>query len=398
MASIVSAVCCFAVDAARSAPQRVLLDDRLEARRITLLSLDGESIVYEDARGRRREATFGGFTAMLPVAEERISANATLDRRSGFETGLLELTDGQRFPGQTAATGGTGEALVWSHPAFGRLTAPLERIAQVAMNEPEQGPSLSSENGELFEDRLLLVNGDRLSGFLLGLGDPVEFETDSDVLRIPLERIAAARLANEQESLQGLAVWLEDGTVAVVESLRARDQEQSLRLRLPDGQTADYAMSDVRAVAFDASRLRALADLEPIEQRAVGDRPLLDGLTPLPAPTGGSAADLNAPDLLLPGPMRVRWEIPAQARRLSAIAELPLDALPWGDCEVVVEVDGVERMRERLDRNHRRVRFSAPLDGSELEIRIEPGRGGPINDRVILRRPLILLEPVNESR
>jgi len=379
---------------ARSAPQRLLLDDQLRAKPITLLALDGETIVYEDDRGRRREATFAGFAALLPMAPERISASAEPDppsaqQNDGADLGLVELTDGQRYPGQAAPTGGTGEALVWSHPSFGRIVVPLTRLASVVLRPTEDGSALQPPREERFEDRLLLINGDRLIGFALSLGDPVEFETEQRVLRLPIQRVAEAQLANERQPLQGLAVWLDDGAVAVVESLRTRDQ--TVRLRLPDGQTASYPLDDVRAVAFQANQLRPLSDLKPIEQRAVGDRALLDGLTPTPTSTGLSAADLNAVDLLMPGPMSVRWEIPAGARRFSALAELPLDALPWGECELIIEVDGDERLRERLDSQRRRVRFNVPLDGEELEVRLEPGARGPINDRVILRQALILL-------
>ncbi len=456
--------------------ERMLLDRDLRARPIRLLSLTADAITYEDEQGRRRQATVGGFVALLQ-APPRYGASGTgsgaapsgsgsagpsvdgARRPPSAPPGVLVTTRGERFPGSHAPTGGDEDAVIWAHPSFGRVTIALDRVAKVVMDagvlrraraeEAAEGDGLAPADAAPPDgagiapasDTVTLINGDTLTGFLLSLGDPVEIEVDGVTVAIPSERVLSAQLANNPEPMSGLVVWLEDGSVAVVASIDMAGGDQ-VSLRLHDGQSADFSLDSISAVAFDAGRLRPLSALRPVDQRPIDRRVLLEPLrvrTPRapgspgspgsPArgntapgtsgvPAAGNAAapgrpgpgipdpleamappaDLNAPDVEFPGPMSVRWTLPLGARRFAAVADLPVDALPWGDCELVVTVDGREELRRRLWQDAPRYEFSVALGGAdharEMTIAIEPGPSGPINDRVILRRPLILVDPV----
>lgn len=437
------AVCFFAgaPTAHAQAGRRLLLDGELQARPIKLVSLTSDTIVYEDDKGRKRTATVGGFVGLLPMtppyggAPVNDAYTPRPDASDGYEanearasdpvspsepSGVLELTDGQRFPGERVASGGDPDAITWSHPAFGRITAPLDRVAEVVLDAGvrrqlrEQGrlgayARDGAADAPRSQDELLLSNGDTLSGFISTIGDPIRIEVDGSPVDIAPQRVAAARLASRPEALGGLVVWLEDGTVAVVASIGEQEQAGSLesdrlRIQLPAGQSASFALDDLRAVAFDAGKLRPLAGIRPQSQKAVGRRLLLEGVRVLSgADDGAGAGQLSAPDLELPGPMQAVWRLPPGARRFAGVAELPPEALPWGDCEVVVAVDGVEAWRTRLHSAQPRAEFSVALmaqsaggaagGARDLTITVEPGQRGPINDRVVLRRPLLLVEP-----
>ncbi|MEC9373667.1 MAG: hypothetical protein VYC34_07475 [Planctomycetota bacterium] len=383
-----------------------LIDRSLRTEEINLLSLTGDSIVYEDELGRRRQATLAGFVALTsPRADDGAAAGDARGRsRTGRGAppppGYIELTDGQRFPGMPGATAGDEEVVVWSHPLFGEVRFALENVLSVVMNkavldEAQRDRQFQFSGGA--DDELLLINGDSVRGFLVSLGDPIEIEVDGEIVTIPPELVAAARLANPPTGgLQGLVVWLEDGSVAVVTSLDASER-RGLSLRLPQGSPVETDLHELRAVAFDAGRLRPLASLEMIGERAIERRVLLHPARPLTDASKAAPPMLNAPDIEFPGPLAAKWRLPGGARRFGAVAEMPMDALPWGDCEIVVLVDGEERLRERLGAGAVQLELSVPLEGmtadaQELEIRVEPGEYGPVNDRVILRRPILLIE------
>lgn len=386
----VALACAPSLAIAQSDASRVLLDGRGESHQIRLISISDEAIIYEDQLGRRRQATVGGYVALLPALPDDVS-RATPSRTdlSPIGPGVIEMNDGQRFPGQPAPTGGEDDALVWSHPTFGLVTAPIDSIARVALNPSTVMPRMTHD-GELIDDQLVLVNGDRLVGFLVSFGDPVEFEVDGETIAIPLDRISEATLANPPASMSGMVVWLEDGSVAVVASLETRLDER-VSVQLPGGQSAIVPLDDVRAVAFDAGRLHPLASIPIESQRAIGERGVFDPVHELI----GSAlapADLNAADIELPGPMEARWNLPDGAVRFAGVAELPLEALPWGDCDLVIAQNGVELLRERLNLDRPRFEFSVPVEAGPMRIAVEPGAYGPISDRVVLRRPLVLTE------
>ncbi len=378
--------------------RRVLVDLELRPTFIRLLSLSDTFIIYEDEHGRRRQATLGGVVAMLP---DPTKTPVGADENQPEQRGFLELIDGQRFPGEHATASGDEDVVVWTHPAFGRISVEMDRVAQVVLDagmrrelrgaKDERSAPLPATN-----DSVLLVNGDVLSGFLISLGNPVEIEVADELIAVAPERVAAARLANNLDRLGGLVVWLDDGTVAVVSSM-ASNALGEVSVTLPTGQSAEYPLDSVRAVAFEAGRLLPLATLAPAEQRAIDRRRLLDPVSAANLAGRSSPIDLNTPDLALNGPLVVSWELPAAARRFAALAEMPIDALPWGDCEIVVSIDGAERVRERLNQETRLAELSVELAPQGrarlLTIAILPGEFGPINDRVLLRKPLVLIDP-----
>ncbi len=365
---------------------RVLLDDSLRPSVIRLISVSGETIVYEDERGRRRQATVGGFVGLLPPlpADPAPARPATAPADPAAPPGVLELTDGQRFPGVPAPTGGGDDSLEWDHPIFGRVAVPLDSIARVAVRRDGERALRDPAN-----DQLILINGDRLVGFIERLGDPIEIEIAGDTVEIPFDRLLEASLANPAEPMSGLVIWLEDGTVAVVASLETRTDE-TVSVLLPGGQSAVMPLSGVRAIAFDAGRLVPLASVPITGQTPIGVRGVFDRARTISP--GDTAGDLGAPDIELPGPMRVTWVLPAGSVRLAAVAELPLEAHPWGDFELVISQSGVELTRERINLDRPRVEISLAVRAGEIAISIEPGAFGPISDRLVLRRPIILSE------
>lgn len=379
--------------------RRVLIDRDLNAREITLLSITHEAIVYEDDQGRTRQASIGGLVALLPL-EQPWGATPENERRqstdaNATEPGVLELADGQRLPGEFAATGGDEDSIVWTHPVFGRVVINLDRVARAVLRQQQQTdppiPERAPAAGD--KDELTLANGDHITGFVVSMGDPIEIEVDGDLVTIAAQRVASVRLANPPKPMQGLVVWLDDGSVVVVAAIDGRDGE-TVELALPTGQTGVFPVDSLDAVAFRAGRLQGLAAIEPEHQQPVGDRRISDPARILSDPVYQSSSQLRAADIEIPGPMRIEWTLPAGARRFATIAEMPFDAIPWGDCILSVRVDSVEQVRQRISADNPRLEINIPIDtdAHTLIIIVEPGLWGPINDRITLRRPLLLLD------
>ena len=99
----------------------------------------------------------------------------------------------------------------------------------------------------------------------------------------------------------------------------------------------------------------------------------------------------------IPGPMRITWLLPEGSLRLGLEAELPEESRLWGHCNLVVSaaVDGRESelARRTLSQDTPTTDLSIEVpDGAEsLSIAVEPGRYGPIQDRVVLNRAMLLV-------
>ena len=382
--------------------RRVLIDRDLKAREITLLSITEESIAYIDDQGRTRQASIGGLVAILPLdrswdAPPAIEPAETTDEPNdnGATTpGVLELADGQRIPGEYAPTGGDEDAIIWMHPVFGRVSINLDRVARAVLRKSGDAPippPNPQERTTTDKDELILANGDHLTGFVVSMGDPIEIEVAGDTITIAAERVAQVRLANPPRPMKGLVVWLDDGSVVVVAAIDGRDGE-SVELALPTGQTGVFPVDSLDAVAFRAGRLQGLASIAPDFQLPLGERLRGEPARILNDPVYQSSGQLRAPDIEIPGPMRIQWTLPPGVRRFATIAEMPFEAIPWGDCVLSVEVDSVEQARQRINADTPRFEITIPIepDARTLTISVEPGAWGPINDRITLRRPLLL--------
>ena len=383
---------------ARPAARRLLLGRDLEPVAVDLVGVDSRRPVYRDESGRSREAAAGDVLAIvpetLPLSGEppvaSVEPGAPPPRAA--DSGVLELTTGERLPGDLASATGAKDTLVWRHPRFGHIEVPLDSVRRAAVSAEGvafiHAQDRADEPGS-GEDRILLLNGDRLSGFVLSLGETTEIKVGADTVRVQTALISGMVLGGARPKRPaGPMVWLEDGTVVSVSSL-ASPALGAAQVGLPGGQSAAYALPALVAIAYDASRLVPLSEIPPRDQQPVGERDMLDRVRNRRV---GAISPLNADDVEIPEPLRIAWTIPGGARRFAALAEMPRAAFPWGDCDLVISIDGKEALRERLNESRPSVEINLPLSGREFAAAVEPGKYGPINDRVTLRRAVFLLD------
>ena len=384
-----------------------LIDRELRVRTIRIVGLDRVELSVIDERGERRNVPLSELIALVPVASapaaltgvgtviggKRVNSDALQRRLDAGDLGFVETVDGQRLIGDLGESTGDSDAISWMHPKFGPVRIEIDRIRTVAM--PAAGAQALTLERNIAEDILALLNGDRLRGLIVGLADPVVIEQDDARIEVAREHVAGVTLANPDEARSGSMVWLLDGTVVRIAEASSIAGD-SIDLSLESGAEGTYSMDQLRAMGFDAGRLVPLSDVPPVAQTGEGNRRAVAPIELIEHPddqAAGAGPTLGAMDIRLPGPMRVQWKLPKRVERLASTIALASDAAPWGDCEVVVLVDGHEIFRDHLESGRSVIAINEPIRGSVLTIVVEPGNHGPINDRVILHRPLLLLEP-----
>lgn len=309
---------------------------------------------------------------------------------------LLALAGGQRLPGYPAADSEeAADRLQWRHPWLGRVSVPIERVREIRLEAADDLPAGDRVPLDVDEaaDRVVLVNGDVLSGFLLALGGEVEVETSvaggpPRVSSVPIDRVARVVVRSETPPRAGARAWFREGTVIDVDSV-LMDEGGTVVLGVPldraDAKPIAVDLNDLAGLAFARERWLALGDLEPAEVSGPPTR----WRVPEPVERRPQAA-LGLGAIELWGPMEVRWTMPETGMRFATELELPADARPWADLECVVLSGGEEVFRTALDDARPRASVRVELPGADLTVRIEEAGHGPIQDRVLLRQPRLV--------
>jgi hypothetical protein len=303
--------------------------------------------------------------------------------------GVLLLNDGQRLPGQlSASTPREPDALTWIHPWLAPMNVPLDRVRALRTSADQPSPKPRAA------DVVLLENGDRLEGFVTAIGEMVAIEIEIDgrpqTLRVPSDRLASLALVTPDRAATGTRVWFNDGTVLDVHGLGVGDDgyprfTDALTNRRVDPESV--RMSEISAILFAASAMTPLAELEPAQVAVSVPR----FFVPEPRVLD-QEAPLGLGRIEYRGPVLVRYRLPRGVARLAAEATLPPNDREWGDFELIVRDDDDVVLRERLNAMRPSVPINIELHGSELTIEIAEGARGPIQDRLVLERAMLLIE------
>jgi hypothetical protein len=395
---------------------RTLIDRRLQEHAVQLIALDTATITYTDSAGLLRKESRDEFLAVLPQAQDLGAAAATALRPPS----VAELVDGQRYAGRAGAVpsrSSPGESIAWEHAALGTLDLKLDDLRRLQLRpqttEPSVRPAPPTSAAGADTDIVVLTNGDRAEGLTEGFladGPALRLSAGGSSRDIPFERIQEVRiLSNPGAALpeRSAVLWLRDGSVIACRSIRTDrtgDVSLEVALREPPGggegdrttlaASAAVPLGEVLGADLHPGTLVPLASIPAENQRPTGNR---RWTRPVVA---SSEALLRLGDVELPGPMSAEWELPAGAERFSADAQLPRAAWDWGDAELIVTLitpaGETELFRRRLSADQPGAAVNAPLGkpaaGARLGIRLESGAYGAVQDRVILHRPVLLID------
>lgn len=306
--------------------------------------------------------------------------------------GLLMLADGQRLPGEViASTQPRPDSLAWNHPWLGQMNVPLTMIEFALLTPTAALPPPGQE------DVILLANGDRQEGLIVSWGATVSLESgrgaQKQTSEIPLNRITSIRMVAARSAPTGRRIWFDDGTVLDVQSINlsadgaVRLSGSTLLSSGPGTQPIQLGPAQIAAILFDAQAMTPLAALNPSRVEGPPTR------YQLPKPMAiNPEAPLGLSDIEISGPLVVRYSLPMGAQRFTADVELPGEARRWGNCDLIVRSDDREVFRTRLHEKNPAASINVVISGRELTIEVGEGENGPIQDRVMLRRPMLLMK------
>ena len=366
-----------------------------------LTTLEDGVVSFIDEHGRSRQLPVTDFVAAvheLPPEErtprelpwitrqlDRFSPGVREDELEDIKAfvGRLELTDGQVWVGTPLSA--SGQSVSWFVEDALVLSVGLEQIVSAELYGP-LGP-ITRSNWNTVGDLVALRNGDALDGFVDSIDEQVRVEAGDEVISMPLDRVAGVLLANPTEAPEGMVVRTTGGSVITVDEVRFSLTGEMTAVLDHQGDTSEITLPGqrVRSVLFAPNAVASLAKIEPAEvsspDAAVRGRGLETEADP------GVGFD----SIALRGPVVVRWSFDRPASRFATTVTLPPAMWAWGDCEVVVLTDdGREVLRERLWAERPSVEINVPLAGlAGLRVEVESGRGGSVQDRVVLTRPVV---------
>jgi len=364
----------------RAAVEAELIDRQLESQPVRLQVLsDGEMMYFGADRTLKREP-MSRFVAV------RFRGSAEADPED--QQGRVERTDGQRLTGNLLAGREDGQGLRWEHPDLGEASLSLDDLSR--FHRPGAEPTEPAGG----DDRVVLRNGDALTGFVEAVQpdqlmlDPAEGD---ELVPLPLENIAAVALANRQRPWPADThrLRLAAGSRLAIETLELRDDGLAVDTDWL-GSGLSLPIEAVNVIELTSGGLR-LVDLTDRPREVTGGGAVF-GVTMPPRARGDG--------LWLHAPVTVRVELPAGARRVAAAMELlpeadrdpaVAEAAGWAGCDLTVESEAGSQTIT-LGPGQNRDELNLEVAGDALTLRLEPGRNGPVLDRLLLRRPRVLVE------
>lgn len=312
---------------------------------------------------------------------------------------LISLVDGQTIRGSVMSPK-IDEHLAITMMAgttvHGDAHIPLEHILRIS----DQHPSRNLKQQEIVDDLVVLRNGDRLSGFIESLGSQVQIALDDSVIDVDMNRIDHLHVANDPESVPGIYLRFADEEVLRAIGFRYMNQTpitvqvdpESLGLedtgnsdwRFESGTLASIQIEDETERVVPLVELNAQID-------PIGDRDWTPSLRLLHS----NASHPAMQRIDIPSPARIRYALPDGTRRFACEFETPLEI--WTDCVVRVTVEHRGKrstlFEQRLnhDQSSASINIELPRATTSLVIEVDPGEHGPIQDRVIMHRPRLLV-------
>lgn len=377
----------------------------LELRETLIDHADERELVLRSAYGIRSRVSMNDVLFMVRTQDAQEAqedlVGAPTPQQSPVR--LFSLIDGQvirgsiiepDMPEQIAFT------LIAGRDVHGRARVPIEQVLRIADEsaQPQVQPA-----DPLIDDTVQTRTGDEIIGFIESVGPLTRIAmSDGSELDIETSRIESIQFANEPAVMPGIYL-----SFTQQEVLRAGmfkyDNQQPIMI---DVDTISLGLDDTgnSTWIFDTDTLRslqvidpglrvvALSELVPDRVDATGDR----DWTPAPRVLDRGASHPTLRSIDFPSPMRAHYPIPIGAARFACSIQAPIER--WTDCVIRIVAQssrgGSTLLEQRLNAQQPTAEINVPLpaDTTHLVIEIDPGENGPIQDRVLLRRPRLLVE------
>ncbi|MGV6815348.1 MAG: hypothetical protein ACWA5W_10135 [Phycisphaerales bacterium] len=280
----------------------------------------------------------------------------------------------------------------------GTCSLPIDQLLSIHTPEELQ----SSNQPPADDDILTTTNNDRFVGFIESVGPLTSIDTNNQLITLPMEHIKSINLANPAQPAIGTMLITNQGTRVLSKSFETDFQRQTKievlgsSLGLDSSASTTWLMPPDLLIGIEinhpSQHIVALSDLAARSITPTGHR----DWTPAPAiidnPTNPilSTIDLRAP-------ISVVYDLPAGTTRFACTLIAPINT--WTDCLATITIISdlgtqTQLIHTRLHADHPEQIVNTPItsDARQIEIRIDPGEHGPIQDRVLVQSPRLLIE------
>jgi hypothetical protein len=313
---------------------------------------------------------------------------------------LISLVDGQSIRGNildSEIVEQVAISLIAGSSMYGDAFIQLDQLLSI---RDHLRPA--AQSGEtLVDDVVVMRNGDRVSGFIESIGSQIEVAVDDRLIELDLDRVERVYVANDPDPVDGIYMRFTDDEiiralgfdfasrspiqVSIDPSSLGLDNTGSTDWRFDPGMLEAFWVDEVN------QRVLALSDITPSTIEPTGQRVW----TPAPEVINLDASHEALRTIDFSSPARVSYPMPEGATRFACSIEAPIQV--WTDCVVRIfaERDGRARQvfEQRLnpDSQAAGVNVELPRGTDTLIVEIDPGEHGPIQDRVLMHRPRVLV-------
>ena len=363
--------------------------------------ISGELLSFSSAEGAVLRTAAGEMAVPLQDLV-RLTVATPVPRRAEREC-TLTLTNGDLLSGKFAES--RPDAVVFETAEVGRVLIELESIAGIdapAAFQPAYKASADwfGRAGKTDEDRILLTNGDTVSGFITSIdGEGLTLQSTLGDTSVSLRRLVAVRMASPRPpALHGLFLVI---TFAAGGRLTVTDLEWSR-------EAAEARLSAGQSVRIEPERIAQVEVLGGRWEWLSRHTPASDEHTPMLGLSFPHAADRN----VLGGPIVVRGERFAHGVGVHSRSNLTYelkgaysefvtffgiddDSGSFADVSVVILVDGQHRFEVPHVLPgvlHGPIRLDIAR-ASRIELMVGFGENGDIQDRFDWVEPALIREP-----
>lgn len=377
---------------APTGPEVTAYDQTLTPITGTLISVNDRRVVLT-VEGRER--TIDNAAAIIArqdnVAPSPSPSRPTPTNPAPTPRIQFDLTDGQRWITPLATVRFDAERIFTPlSPAAAPLK--LDQVRRIIFGI-DPSPLATAPAA----DTVHLRSGDTLTGFVASItttGDKGEFAvalesaasgstSPATPRTIKHDTLRSLTLTNPLASKSAVRAWLADGQ-RLAASSSFSGAEWTLTPEQKDTAPIKLAADSLRAALLAPGVITPLSSL-PIKADSTGDA----------APSFGPEAALGMRDINIPEPQTVSWALPASKGRLTLTIALREDCLAWGDCSITLAIARAGKTTELLRTSLSSAQPSAslstdlPSSGGELTLTIDPGKHGPVQDRIVIRNAML---------
>ncbi|MBO6512661.1 MAG: hypothetical protein JJ974_01690 [Phycisphaerales bacterium] len=398
--AVLSTLMC-AVSLAHAADEWYLCTTDLKITSIRSPSIQNGILTYLDQRGMNQSKPIDETFFVLPSQQPEDWA---YEFDGSGEHAILTLTDQQRLPVLIQESDDLDLIRFITPFESAARSVPIESIDHLLVGWIPTGSRVESD-----DDVIRLNSNDLITGFVESISDVVVIETDEAVRSFPIDQVNLIQLAIDPIEIDGVYIHLDRHIRLAVSDLITTDSDigSGTVLQLnrahperPPSRPTRFTFDSQRFAGVDVEHTRLdmvpLASRLPQSVNPTGSR----SWTPDPQTHASSIPNSGLDDLDLRAPSEIRYSLDRNTTRFACNAELVVG--PWSDCILQIlagssssEPSVIHSVRLNSETSGSQILIDLPDTADELIIRIDPGINGPIQDRIILRQPRLLIEEIS---